>query len=242
MDSDSDLLLNELIESQVDELIQDDEYYQGFATQLKSAESVKQGHIKQLAEFFKFQEYHTRLEHAQRLITDLMPAYVSVDAFAKIKQELENSGTHLSQFIESEQKSSERPILLQEMFGLSDETLIHIYAFGRGLVEKNNMEDACALFVLLSTLAPHVPSYWISEGICMQELGLHEQAIIAFSSAKFLSPSDPAPIAYSIETYRSLKDNDQIKKEMELLESTIETLDSDDKVIWLQWVNNFKIA
>lgn len=231
--------LDELIETEVESLIQDDDYYQYLATPLKPAAVCKQAHRNQLTEFLQFKEYRERLERAEDLITNMMPAFVSVDDYAKIKEEMDNSSDYFSRFMESaSQEPSDKPILLQEMLGLSDETLLHIYAFGRDLVEKGNTKDALALFAFLTLLAPHVASYWISEGVCMQDLNLHEEAIAAFNGAKFLNPQDPAPIAYSIESYRILKE-DQLKFEAELLEKALENLSSSEQAEWREHITNF---
>lgn len=240
---DSNSKLDELIETQVENLIQDDDYYQALATPLKPAAIVKKEHREQLTEFFNFKEQRARFEQAQALITDLMPSFASPEAFAKVKEELNNSTAYFSHFIKSsEAESSDRPILLQEMFGLSDETLLHIYAFGRDLVGKGQFQDALALFALLTTLAPHVPSYWISEGLCFQKLNLHEEALAAFSAAKFLNPLDPTPIAYSIESHHILKENEQMKNEIESLEKVVANLDSNEKATWKERLNNYKMA
>lgn len=234
MDSKSEILLNELIEPQVDSLIQEDDYYQALATPLKSAALWKQEHKRQLREFFQFKVLNERIKSALELITNTMPSYVSAEAFAKVKQEMDNSATHFTEFMESA-KDSDKPILFQEMLGLSDDSLLEIYAFGRSLVEKGNTQDALPLFALLTLLAPHVPSYWISEGVCMQDLNLHEEALAAFNGAKFLNPQDPAPIAYSIDSYRALK-ADQLKSETELLEKTLENLSSTEQAEWQEYL------
>jgi tetratricopeptide (TPR) repeat protein len=229
MDSNSD----ELIETIAEELLQDDDYYQCLATPLKSAALYKQAHRNQLIELFQFKKQNERIIHALDLITNMMPSFTSADGYAKVKEEMDNSSAYFSRFMESAgAEPSDKPILLQEMLGLSDETLLHIYAFGRALVEKGNTQDACALFTLLTILAPHVESYWISQGVCMQDSGLHEEAIAAFNAAKFLDPLDPAPIVYSIESFRLLKDETQEKTEMELLERALESLDKREQATW----------
>lgn len=226
----------ELLESQVESLLQEDDYYQYLATPLKSAAMCKQDHKAQLSEFFKFKEFNERMKRAQDLITNALPSFVTSEAFLKIKEELDNSSDYFNRFIESAE-DLDRPILLQEMFGLSDETLLQIYAFGRNLVEKKNFQDACAIFALLATLAPHVSSYWIAEGACMQGLNQHEEAIAAFNGAKLLNPLDPAPIAYSIESYHILKDTTQEKIERELLKNVLESLNSNEKAPWKNYLN-----
>lgn len=64
----------------------------------------------------------------------------------------------------------------------------------------------------------------------MQDLNLHEEAIVTFNTAKFLDPLNLAPIVYSIKSFRLLKDDLQEKAELKLLESALETLN--DQALW----------
>ncbi len=235
-------LLEDLIESQVEGLIQEDSYYQMFATPLKPASAFKNAHKKQLLEFFKLTELRSQLENAPDLILTLMPKYLSKPEFDKIKLELDNSGDHFLRFIESMKEETEKPILFQEMFGLSDDTLLKVYELAVNLVKQEYYDDANTLFVFLATLAPHVPSYWIAQGACLQALGRHEEAVSVFSAAKFLNPSDPAPSAYSIESYQILKDQDKAKLELSLLKEVVKSLKNEEKAKWEQKINEIKIS
>ncbi|HRD55946.1 MAG TPA: hypothetical protein PLC42_06070 [Parachlamydiaceae bacterium] len=235
-----DNLLEELIESQVDNLIQEDSYYQMFATPLKPASAFKQAHRKQLVEFFKLGDLREQLEHAPELMLELLPSFVSKEEFDQIKKELDSSGEHFVHFVESmSDKPSEKPILFQEMFGLSDETLLRIYDFGADLVKKENYEDANTIFVFLTTMAPHVPSYWIAQGACLQALDRHEEAVAVFNAAKFLNPKDPAPSFYTIESHLALKDNTRAKLELNTLKEIVSGMSGDEKTAWeqkMKWV------
>jgi tetratricopeptide (TPR) repeat protein len=229
-----DALLDELIESQVETLVQEDSYYQLFATPLKPASAIKQAHRKQLIEFFKLSELRSQLENAPTILMNLLPDFVSKQDFETIKAELDGSGEHFVHFIETMAEESERPILFQEMFGLSDDTLLHIYDLGVDLVKRNNYQDANTLFVFLTTLAPHVTSYWIAQGACLQTLNRHEEAVAVFSAAKFLNPLDPAPCAYSIESYMELKDLEKAKQELDGLKEIVKSLNGEEKKMWEQ--------
>lgn len=237
-----DTLLEDLIESQVDNLIQEDSYYQMFATPLKPAKAFKQAHRKQLIEFFKLTELREQLEHAPELLLEHLPNFVPKEEFDQIKKELDNSGEHFVRFVESmSDEPSEKPILFQEMFGLSDDTLLHIYDFGADLVKKENYEDALTVFVFLTTMAPHVPSYWIAQGACLQALDRHEEAISVFNAAKFLNSIDPSPSFYMIESHLALKDNTRAKLEVNSLKEIISNLSGDEKNNWEQRIKGIVV-
>ncbi|HEV8052680.1 MAG TPA: hypothetical protein VGP47_09305, partial [Parachlamydiaceae bacterium] len=163
--------------------------------------------------------------------------------FDKVKEEIDNSSDHFLRFIISEfDEASGKPILFQEMLGLSDDTLLHIYDLGAVLIEKGNLKDAKVLFTFLTTLAPYVESYWIALGVCFQELKHPEDAILAFGAAKFLKPMDPAPSFYTIESYLLLKEHDKAKLELETLKNTMADLDSKEKEKWEQKVKGLAIS
>ncbi len=223
MDPKSESLLNELIEPQLDALMEEDSFYQRLATPLKSAMLWKQQHREELKEYLKFKGVNQRITNALDLIAYTMPSFTPAADYAKVKQELDNGAEHFRRFVNSIEPT-DRPILFQEMLGLSDDTILSIYAFGRNLVEQGNTKDAMPVFALLTILAPHVESYWVAEGVSMQDLGLHDQAIAAFSAAKFLNPEDPSPIQYSIESYHVLQDGIKEQEEKELLQTVMSNI------------------
>lgn len=225
--------INELIESQVNSLMQDDSYYQALATPLKPASLVKKEHHKQLEDFFKLNELRKQFEEAPNIILQLLPDLVDPIEFNRVKDELDKSGENFITYMESMgDQSSEKPILFQEMFGLSDDTLLDIYSLGVDLVKKEDYDRANTLFVFLSTLSPHVTNYWIAHGLCLQSLNRHIEAIDIFTAAKVLDPSDPAPSAHTIDSYLALRENDKAKLELDTLKEITKFLSGDEKPKW----------
>ena len=225
--------INELVESQVNSLIQDDSYYQGIATPLKPAAAFKREHRKQLEDFFKLNGLRKQFEEAPNIILDYLPELVNPLEFSRVKTELDQSSENFMKYFETEgDQPSEKPVLFQEMFGFSDDTLLNVYALGVDLVRKKDYERANALFVFLSTLAPHVTSYWIAQGVCLQSLNRHEDAVTIFNTAKILNPLDPSISAYTIESYLVLKENDKAKLELDVLKEVTKFLSGDEKVKW----------
>ncbi len=214
----------------VNPLIREDSYYKIFETPLKPASAFKREHVKRLNELISLKEIRAKIDKSFELL--LNPSLIE-EQFNKIKNEIDQSADNYIHFAESENKDA-KPIILQEMFGFSDETLLKIYEIATDLTIKNNYQDANALFTFLTLLAPHVSCYWIAQGVTLQGLNLHEESITSFDAAKFLDPSDPAPLAYSIESLMALKDNINAKAELELLKEIIKTLNKEEKKIWDQ--------
>lgn len=234
-------ILDELIDKEVDTLIEKDAFYQLLSTPIKPASVIKQQHRRQLVEFFKLTDLHTQLDAAQSIILNGLPNLISSQDFSKVKDEIDKSPDHFFSFVEMQEEEDEKPenpVLLQQMFGLSNETLLHVYDFGANLLENGNIQDACALFTFLTTLAPHVSSYWIALGVCFQELNKKEDAIISFGAANFLEPMDPAPLFYILECYLALKETDKAKLEVDELKKILPSLEKDERAIWVQKINN----
>lgn len=236
-----DVLIEELIDSEIEGLIQEDSYYNLYATPLKPASTIKAEHRKQLKETFKLTDLRRHLDKAQSLILHLMPNYVPAEEFTKIKKEIEESGTHFIHFAETMSEDADKTIFLQDMFGLSNETLVHAYDLASDQVNKGHIEDAYDIFVFLGTMAPYVPSYWIAQGICLASLNRHKEAIEAFTAAKLLHPADPLPLAYIIESRLTLKEMNDAKQELEALKKIVKTLGKEDREKWEKKINNFKI-
>ena len=240
-----DSFLNSLIEEEVDTLLEHDSYYQFLSTPIKPASVLKQQHRRQLVEFFKLTDLHAQLNTAQSLILKGLPDLISSQDFAKVKDEIDKCTDHFFSFVqmqEEEDEKPENPVLLQEMFGFSNETLLHVYDYGANLLEKGSIQDARVIFTFLTTLAPNVSSYWIGLGVCLQELNNQVDAIIAFGAANFLEPMDPAPLFYILECYVALKENDKAKLEVDELKKVIPSLEKDERTIWVQKINNLLLS
>jgi len=235
-------ILDELIDKEVDTLLEKDAFYQLLSTPIKPASVIKQQHRRHLVEFFKLTDLHTQLDAAQSLILNGLPNLISSLDFSKVKDEFDKSSDHFFSFVEmqeeEEDEKPENPVLLQEMFGFSNETLLHVYALGTNLVEKSNIADARVLFTFLTTLAPHVSSYWIALGVSLQELNKKEDATISFGAANFLEPMDPAPLFYILECYLDLKEKDKAKLEVDELKKVLPGLEKDERAMWVQKINN----
>lgn len=233
---------SEVIDAEIEAMLEDDSYYQGLATSLKPASVLKEEHRKKLREFFEMKELYSQLASAQKLALDLLPPLVAREQFTKIKDEIEQSTAHFVQFVESTNTEAiERPILFQEMFGFSDETLLHMYDLASDLVNKKKYEYASDLFRFLTVLAPHVASYWIGLGVCLQALDRHEDATAVFRAAKFLHPLDPLPLIHIMECYLSLKDKAKIKQELAEIEKLIEGCNSSEKAMWRQNIEKYRM-
>jgi tetratricopeptide (TPR) repeat protein len=240
--SQEDILIEELIDANIDGILEDDAYYNLQATPIKPASAVKAEHRKQLKAFFMLTELREQLNEAQELILKWLPSLISQEEFAKVKSEFDGASEHFFHYVEAmSEEDKEKTVLLQEMFGLSNETLLHAYALGSKFFKEGKTMEAWAIFVFLTTMTPYVASYWIAQGICLTNMNRQEEALTLFNTAKFLNPTDPVPVAHMCECYVALKDRDGAKRELATLKTIVTSLGGDEKRTWEEKIRNFKV-
>ena len=82
---------------------------------------------------------------------------------------------------------------LQEILGISDETLRSLYTLSRYLYEHQHYEEASGAFYLLSLLNPSYPTFWMGLGNCEYLLQKYQEALSAYAFASQVDPSDATP-------------------------------------------------
>lgn len=207
-------LFDNLINSGINASEESSTFYEYYATPLKSAQTIRQEHREQMTQFLKFGELIEQFEKAGNLLKSHLPGRLTEVELSRIQGEIANASSRFLQFLPQENK----PILLQEVFGFSNETLLSLYSLASDLMEEGNYQDAYTVLVPLTTLAPHVASYWIAEGICLQQLGRHGDALTSFTCAKLVDPGLEEPYIYSIYSYIELKDQPKAQDELSHLQ------------------------
>lgn len=219
-----DTIFDELIGSRVEELLQDDHYYQGLATSLKPAEVIKNEHRQQLLKALKMDDLQKHLIHAEELIKENHS-----DKFKKVIEEIEHSNEHMVKYYEQHRTELESkgtdPVLLKDIYGISNDSLSQIYELSKQYVTKKDFSNAESLLTYLTILAPDIIAFWISLGICFQALHKEWEAINIFNIAKILDQTDPAAYIYAAESYLNLKENDKAKMEIDAVKPFLNNKD-----------------
>ncbi len=235
------LFIDDIVKLEIETLIPDESHYKMFATPLKPPSAFRSAHKDKLVDFFKFEELQEQLEAAPKIVLNLMPNYLSNEDFTKIKTELNKSINQFILIAISMDQNSEKPPILQELFGISDDSLVRIYELGIDLVKKNSFKEANSLFVFLTTMTPYVPSFWIAQGVCLQALERHEDAVEILKTAKLLKPADPHCFIYLIESYKNLKLDNEEKIEFDALKNLVQILEGDEKVQWENKISEISV-
>lgn len=225
--------IESMIDSQVKLMLESDSYYKHFETPLKSAKAIKDEHRQQLQDFLKINDFRLSLENAQNLIREILPELISFKEFEITIKELEQISENFGHFLQNmDEEDYLKPLIFQKAFCLSNKTLLHIYALASQMLKEGNFVAASDLFLLLTTLAPHVPSYWIAQGVCLQALKRYDEAIAVYEVIKVIDPLNPAPLAYLYEIYQNQNEMDKAKYALRDFQNVISNLTNDQRKKW----------
>ncbi len=105
---------------------------------------------------------------------------------------------------------------LQDIFGLSDETMEKLYQGAKFLYEQQNYTEASAAFSVLSCISPTNHTFWM--GFANSEYFCHnyESALVAYAMAGQANSHDPLCHFFSARCYEALKQKDQAINSIEL--------------------------
>ena len=236
MKSQSDVLFDELIAPQIDQLLEDDAFYEAFATKLKPQAAIKADHRRQIVEFLKIKDLRESFIKAEQLIREHLPKLISPGEYTNFTNEFDNS---INYFIEKTHSAhEEEPITLQKMFGLSNTNIFHIFELARNYTQNKQLEDAKNIFILLTMISPTTASFWLALGTCFQALGKDAEAIEIFQITKTLNPKDPSPFIYAAESYLRLKNREKAQKEIETASPLFQEAEKGSWQESLQFVQN----
>ena len=168
------------------------------------------------AEFMKaakLDDYRKKMEIAYQKIIDVLPEMVSEEQWILIKQDLGQVAKDFDFEEFFEQETSKEYETLQQVFELSDETILWFYRVGKKLYDEHDYSSATAIFTYLSILDPYVYDFWIALGLSKQNEEDFTGAVEAFLSASIMSNDEPASHFYAAECYLAMKDKEKARLE-----------------------------
>lgn len=109
-------------------------------------------------------------------------------------------------------------VSLGEEFGVTYKMLMVLHAHANRLYSNGQYKNACAAFILLSTLCPDEPDYLFSVGACHHMLQNYHDAILAYKSSFYIDRK-PFPLFHIADCYIKLNDLDSAVIYLELTKS-----------------------
>lgn len=214
-------------------LLYDDDVYAMQATPLKTPEVVKEEHFNKLVTFYKCNELRDDLHKAEELVKG------DLTSTTKTVWEVDHALDTFLARAKDPYYSKHNTLSFQDLCGISNDTLITMFNQSQGYIENGRFQEAKALLTYLTVMAPRISSFWISLGVCFENLQDNSEAIIAYQVAKSIAPQDPQPCLCSVVCYLKMKEIDLAKMEFIKAESLVNSSD-EAKQEWNQVVASIK--
>jgi len=121
---------------------------------------------------------------------------------------------------------------LQEIFGLTDETMEKLYQAAKFIYEQQHYQESAAAFSVLSVISPFNHTFWIGYGNSEYFCQNYQSALIAYAMACQANPQDPLCHFFSAHCYEALRQKDHAINSLELAILTIQ--DNQEYATWKQ--------
>ena len=105
---------------------------------------------------------------------------------------------------------------VQEIAGMSSETLEALYQSAKYLYEHQQYEEAADSFGLLTLLNAKHPIFWLGLGNSEFFCHRYEPALTAYAMAVYVNPFDPTPHLYSCKCYEEIHELDNAVNALDL--------------------------
>lgn len=101
---------------------------------------------------------------------------------------------------------------LSAVSGYSQEEMDATHNIAYNLYQQGKYQEAKNLFAFLALYDHFEKHYWIGLGGCYQMLNDYDRALVAYTAATYMDPSDPTPAFHAGECYLAQEDWDNVRK------------------------------
>ncbi len=120
------------------------------------------------------------------------------------------------------QEEALRFFTLQELMGISDQTLNDFYETGRTYFLHNDFQNAADVFLVVTMLDFFRHNSWVALGLAEERLSNWEKALHSYSMAALTKDDAPIPHIHSAECYIAMGQYDDAKSCLELAQEAMQ--------------------
>ncbi len=186
-----------------------EEDYQFLATPLKSAALIRKERYEELFNFYQCRVLRSEIEQAEKIVSE-DPA-----ASMQVVKEVGQVMNTVRERLEDPALDIHKLLCFRDLCGISNESLLEMFSKAQKLILDKRFQEAKALLTYLNVMAPRVTGFWISLGVCFENLGDFDEALAAYQVAKSISAEDPQPCLCLCHCFLSLKDYAQAREELQ---------------------------
>jgi type III secretion system low calcium response chaperone LcrH/SycD len=213
------------IDKVAESLLEEDSYYQKQANDLVSGETLKQRHKEEIKEALKNQHLSDAIirgfEWIRRDIIEVLAQEELEPFFHDLSKINQDHVEHPPPTV-AEKLASHKPVTMQELFELSDDTMRKIYALGHQYFQKKEYDKAIDIFSIVTAFNPYISDFWNALALCYQAKQEWKLAIEAFTLACQTNDQNIAPLISRAECCLKLNLLDEAHREIEFASKIIE--------------------
>ena len=231
-----------LLEEIAEQCVEDESAYQLQATALKSAAAIRKEKKLQIMDFIENGPVRPHIQRALKFLKSEPASFLTEEQCKDIKNSLDKIEHFAWEKLQEPKDSTKDPDQLeifQEIFGLSNESLINIYRVGFHFYEEQHYEDALDIFMFLFILNPTVADFSYELGLCYKQLNNLTDALGSFILAANLNIEHVGANLGAASCFIDLHDKDQAKKHLDhvrlLGENSPEKIEG-----WLENINSIQ--
>lgn len=150
-----------------------------------------------------------RFDQGFSAIVEQLVMIVSPKEFEIVRMEWSHAVGKISEIFKSyqdqEHKKETESLALQDLLGISEETMGLFYQCGCNLYEHRQFQEASQVFFVVAFLNIGRSNPWISLGLASKQIENHEEALHAFAMASIADTNSAIPQIYSAECYIAMK-------------------------------------
>lgn len=150
----------------------------------------------ELQEQAKLSELSAFIETAFEILTSQEEKYLEAEQFEIMYADFDKGNDALE-----ETKLNSPHANFQAILHFSDSTIDSIFKIAVAKFIESQLSDSLSLFVLLATLVPENPDYWLRAGILAHRSENFELATRLYSTTTALDPTLVNPLLFSIDCY-----------------------------------------
>ncbi len=231
--------LNEAVEA----LLEKDEVYEQQATELVSAEQLRERHKEEIKTFLRDGELKLAIGRGFELIRRDIIEVLEEEQLDTFFDELSKINSRAlddpSPEVQKKLDEGRQTLTFQEVFELSNESLKQIYKLGYQYFQKQCYDDAIDIFSIVTTLNPFVADFWNAMALCFQAKQEWNRALDTFAIACTLNENDLTCRISRAECCINLKQMQEASQELDLAKGIIENNPALDET-WGEYLRDLK--
>ncbi len=214
--------------------------YKSLETPLKKSGQIKDEFKRSLDSFLNPDHIVEQVTESVDLIYKNIKLVCDPTESAKVRKELDDCNQRFAEYLNEtlQGDKGEEKATYQQIFGFSDDSLLHIYHLANHFYNED-IAKAKNILNLLIYLAPNISNFWVALGLCFLKEQRYEEGLAFFEMAEIINEDNPAAYVYRIVCLLETNHKKEALIELKKLEGLLNK-NAELKKDWQEQIENLK--